>query len=193
MPAPSGQIPPPWAWWENEAPTTRAACSSAQAAGLADRLPVGLHPPAVRVEALEGHIARLIPALQNQDLVGFHPGQQRPHGVGIWELEPEMHEGREPLGGGRLGAGPGRSPGCCGRSPSHPGSGGRRPSRTRSRSRNRKLRRWLRTSRPRCSRGMDMGTSAFASGPGCQPVRLSTSCRRLRRAGAVACSTVVSP
>ena len=22
MPAPSGQIPPPWAWWENEAPTT---------------------------------------------------------------------------------------------------------------------------------------------------------------------------
>src|SRR4030095_8200905 len=28
---PSGQIPPPWAWWENEAPTTRAACSSAQA------------------------------------------------------------------------------------------------------------------------------------------------------------------
>jgi hypothetical protein len=30
-PAPSGQIPPPWAWWENEAPTTRAACSSSQA------------------------------------------------------------------------------------------------------------------------------------------------------------------
>src|SRR5215207_11126173 len=26
MPAPSGQIPPPWAWWENEAPTTRAVC-----------------------------------------------------------------------------------------------------------------------------------------------------------------------
>ena len=26
MPAPSGQIPPPWARWENEAPTTRAAC-----------------------------------------------------------------------------------------------------------------------------------------------------------------------
>jgi hypothetical protein len=25
MPAPTGQIPPPWAWWENEAPTTRAA------------------------------------------------------------------------------------------------------------------------------------------------------------------------
>ena len=25
MPAPSGQIPPPWAWRENEAPTTRAA------------------------------------------------------------------------------------------------------------------------------------------------------------------------
>ena len=24
-PEPSGQIPPPWAWWENEAPTTRAA------------------------------------------------------------------------------------------------------------------------------------------------------------------------
>ena len=31
MPAPSGQIPPPWAWWENEAPAARAACSSAQA------------------------------------------------------------------------------------------------------------------------------------------------------------------
>ena len=31
MPAPSGQIPPPWAWWENEAPATRAACSSFQA------------------------------------------------------------------------------------------------------------------------------------------------------------------
>src|SRR5829696_239738 len=25
MPAPSGQIPPPWARWENQAPTTRAA------------------------------------------------------------------------------------------------------------------------------------------------------------------------
>ena len=31
MPAPSGQLPPPWAWWENEAPITRAACSSPQA------------------------------------------------------------------------------------------------------------------------------------------------------------------
>jgi hypothetical protein len=29
MPAPSGQIPPSWAWWENEAPTTRAASGSA--------------------------------------------------------------------------------------------------------------------------------------------------------------------
>jgi hypothetical protein len=26
MPAPSGQIPPPWTWWENKAPATRAAC-----------------------------------------------------------------------------------------------------------------------------------------------------------------------
>ena len=26
MPAPSGQIPPPWARWENEAPAARAAC-----------------------------------------------------------------------------------------------------------------------------------------------------------------------
>jgi hypothetical protein len=25
MPAPSGQLPPPRAWWENEAPATRAA------------------------------------------------------------------------------------------------------------------------------------------------------------------------
>jgi hypothetical protein len=31
MPAPSGQIPPPWAWWESEAPATRAARSSSQA------------------------------------------------------------------------------------------------------------------------------------------------------------------
>jgi hypothetical protein len=31
MPAPSGQIPPPWAWWENEAPAARAARSSSQA------------------------------------------------------------------------------------------------------------------------------------------------------------------
>jgi hypothetical protein len=31
MPAPSGQIPPPWARWENEAPAARAARSSAQA------------------------------------------------------------------------------------------------------------------------------------------------------------------
>jgi hypothetical protein len=34
MPAPSGQIPPPWAWWENEAPAARAACSSFQAYDL---------------------------------------------------------------------------------------------------------------------------------------------------------------
>jgi hypothetical protein len=27
---PSGQIPPPWAWWENEAPAARAARSSSQ-------------------------------------------------------------------------------------------------------------------------------------------------------------------
>src|SRR5215211_8816174 len=32
MPAPSGQIPPPWAWWENEAPTTRTVRSPSQAA-----------------------------------------------------------------------------------------------------------------------------------------------------------------
>src|SRR5215211_1670264 len=29
---PSGQIPPPWAWWENKAPTTRAARGPSQAA-----------------------------------------------------------------------------------------------------------------------------------------------------------------
>jgi hypothetical protein len=29
MPAPSGPIPPPWARWENEAPTARAACRTA--------------------------------------------------------------------------------------------------------------------------------------------------------------------
>jgi hypothetical protein len=27
---PFGHIPPPWAWWEIEAPATRAACSSSQ-------------------------------------------------------------------------------------------------------------------------------------------------------------------
>src|SRR5215217_5072998 len=31
MPAPSGQIPPPWARWESEAPTARTACSTSQA------------------------------------------------------------------------------------------------------------------------------------------------------------------
>jgi hypothetical protein len=33
MPAPSGQIPPPWAWRENEAPATWTACSPSQALG----------------------------------------------------------------------------------------------------------------------------------------------------------------
>jgi integrase len=37
MPAPSGQIPPPWARWENEAPTVRAACSSSQAQAVLSR------------------------------------------------------------------------------------------------------------------------------------------------------------
>jgi hypothetical protein len=27
--SPSGQIPPPWARWENEAPAARAACGTA--------------------------------------------------------------------------------------------------------------------------------------------------------------------
>jgi hypothetical protein len=31
MPGAVRQIPPPWAWWENEAPAARAACSSSQA------------------------------------------------------------------------------------------------------------------------------------------------------------------
>ena len=34
MPAPSGQIPPPWARWENEAPVARAACDPSQATRL---------------------------------------------------------------------------------------------------------------------------------------------------------------
>ena len=34
MPAPAGQIPPPWAWRENEAPAARAACGPSQAIGL---------------------------------------------------------------------------------------------------------------------------------------------------------------
>src|SRR6266516_4494412 len=48
MPAPSGQIPQPWAWWENEAPAARAACSSSQAA-LA-WLPPGEEQVAVQAE-----------------------------------------------------------------------------------------------------------------------------------------------
>jgi hypothetical protein len=44
MPAPSGQIPPPGARRENEAPTTRAACSSAQVARLVDRSAYRLWP-----------------------------------------------------------------------------------------------------------------------------------------------------
>jgi hypothetical protein len=34
----SGQIPPPWAWWENEAPTARAACGPRQASAGARAL-----------------------------------------------------------------------------------------------------------------------------------------------------------
>ena len=34
---PSGQIPPPWAWWENEAPAARAARSSSQAQAALNR------------------------------------------------------------------------------------------------------------------------------------------------------------
>src|SRR4029453_10472295 len=41
---PSGQIPPPWARWENEAPTARAARSSAQAAQLAASALAGATP-----------------------------------------------------------------------------------------------------------------------------------------------------
>jgi hypothetical protein len=37
MPAPSGQIPPPWAWWENEAPTTRAARHLLKEGRIGDR------------------------------------------------------------------------------------------------------------------------------------------------------------
>src|SRR5829696_3406062 len=48
MPAPSGQIPPPWAWRENEAPTTRTARSPSQAA-LA-WLPSGEEQVAVQAE-----------------------------------------------------------------------------------------------------------------------------------------------
>jgi hypothetical protein len=45
MPAASGQIPPPWAWWENEAPGARAAYSSSQAQ------PVRLSTIAIAAEA----------------------------------------------------------------------------------------------------------------------------------------------
>jgi hypothetical protein len=41
MPAPSGQIPPPWAWWENEAPTTRAAAARPRRSPELDQMAVG--------------------------------------------------------------------------------------------------------------------------------------------------------
>jgi hypothetical protein len=41
MPPPPGQLPPPWARWELEAPTASAACSSAQVAELAARSLLG--------------------------------------------------------------------------------------------------------------------------------------------------------
>ena len=33
------------------------------------------------------------------DAIGVHPGQQRPHGVSVGELEPEVHEGWKLIGG----------------------------------------------------------------------------------------------
>jgi hypothetical protein len=46
MPAPSGQIPPPWAWWENEAPAaTLAAAAGATTKELMERM--GHTSPAV--------------------------------------------------------------------------------------------------------------------------------------------------
>src|SRR5215212_183907 len=56
MPSTVRPDPPPWAWRENEAPTTRAACSSAQA-GVATRRLACCLPEPLRAElglALEG-------------------------------------------------------------------------------------------------------------------------------------------
>jgi hypothetical protein len=91
MPAPSGQIPPPWAWWENEAPAARTArrpvpgndgdrltrygrlmTLTGWAAGYAEELlaPLGdrwAHVQGVVRQALE--VAAILPAEEREVLV----------------------------------------------------------------------------------------------------------------------------
>jgi hypothetical protein len=107
MPVPSGQIPPPWAWWENEAPTARAACSSSQAGRLenADALPDHLEllpllspellDPRVYLTTMVDH--RLRGPLDRQtrpcgakSLDVFVPGIQEPHQAGVAQAVLEV-------------------------------------------------------------------------------------------------------
>jgi hypothetical protein len=50
MPASSGQIPPPWAWWENEAPTAGAACGPRQASAGARALQTACGAGEIRLD-----------------------------------------------------------------------------------------------------------------------------------------------
>src|SRR5919201_1901019 len=80
----------------------RTACfpppTGERSSALADRFPVDLHPPAVRVQALERDVARLVPALEDLHAVGLHPAQQLAHGLGGGEPEPEVQKARELVG-----------------------------------------------------------------------------------------------
>jgi hypothetical protein len=65
MPAPSGQIPPPWAWWENEAPTTRAAPARSRRLAMSPSplyLGATTRTPAARGLSPIGHIERGSPS-----------------------------------------------------------------------------------------------------------------------------------
>jgi hypothetical protein len=73
-------------------PDPHAAPEPPIRARLADRLPGDLHPPAVRVQAFERDVARLLPALQDRHPVGLHPGEQLAHGAGVGQPEPDMQE-----------------------------------------------------------------------------------------------------
>src|SRR5215211_605106 len=73
MPAPSGQIPPPGAWWENEAPAARAACRSSQAAVLVVWLPGGEEQVAVKAEEIPSLTSELVEV--GQPGVGLLPGE----------------------------------------------------------------------------------------------------------------------
>src|SRR5215216_3720929 len=87
MPAPSGQIPPPWAWWENEAPAARAACRL-----VSGRL-LGLFqdPPEIVGAAVDdrdgddaGHLVRMLLFGSLDDLrEKAAPGAERDSALGL--------------------------------------------------------------------------------------------------------------